>query len=1103
MADIRPLSHVVVVGSSAGGIDALSVLVSTLKEGFAAPIVIAQHLEPTRPSHLGNILARRSKLPVHAIAGRVVLEPGTIYVVPSNHHVRVIGQELDVIEDGQDGRPIPSIDLLFSSAAEAYGEQTIGVILTGTGSDGAAGAYNVKKAGGTVIIQDPETASYPGMPLSLAPTTVDIVARLDRIGPILRDLINGSTVPSRPDDKRTLEQFLAEVRERSGLDFSSYRMPTIMRRLQRRIVATNSGDLPGYLQYVNEHPGEYQQLVNAFLIKVTEFFRDPDVFTYLRERVLPELIAYSRKHGNELRVWSAGCATGEEAYSLAILVCEALGPSLEHFNVRIFATDADADAISYARRGVYPAAALDRMPEELVTKYFTQDGGSYTVRKNIRLLTVFGQHDLGQRAPFPHTDLVMCRNVLIYFTSELQQHTLQLFAYSLRNNGYLVLGRSETPSQLGSYFVSQDKVHKVFRRQGDRILLPPARLREAAPPPFQGQSLGRHMVRTTPVATSTTERPRMRANTDLLLLKLPVGVVVVDRRYDIQAINSAARDFLSIHGQATGEDLIHIAHGVPTDRLRAAIDTALRDGTTTGIDEFALDEPIPGNLRYLQITCHPQRLDGDDGPYDSVMVVIHDVTALAQARRGAEQQLQSTTATLEHVKEEAQHEAARRELLIERLVESNRELLQANQELTSANEDLRTANEEFLLNNEETQAAIEEVETLNEELQATNEELETLNEELQATNEELNTTNDDLHARGLELQELARTADEERARLSAILVSMGDAVLLVDRAGRPVLTNSAFKRIFGDAGVRFTPLDERGLPLPENDRPQRRAARGESFNMEFLVIDKQGEQRWYEANGHPVSSGEQGQFGGIVVIRDITERNLTHQREQFLALAGHELRTPLTPLLTALQSLQRSLGQNPADEGQRHLIEISLAQTQRLTKLVDDLLDASRLQTGKYTLKSDRVRLDELVTRIVESARLVAPQMELTLTTDGAKIVVEGDADRLEQVVWNLINNAIKHASESDRIDVHLRMADGGAALQVRDFGPGIAPSDQQRIFSRFYQSSRALPTTERGLGLGLYIAREIAQAHGGSLTVQSVLGQGATFTLSLPVLPK
>ena len=349
------LDALVVVGSSAGGIEALSTLVASLPAGFPAPIILAQHLDPRYPSHLHEILARHSALAVRLVELKPAkLESGVVYVVPADHHVQVTDHTVQLVR--QDGKgPKPSVDLLLSSAAEVFAERLIAVILTGSGSDGASGAHAVKAAGGTVVIENPATASFPSMPSSLAPTTVDIVADLDQVGPLLVDLLKDVTPDEASDANRSLQALLDDVREHDGIDFSHYKRPTIERRLQRRFYATGQTSIPDYLRYLHRHPEEYHRLVSTFLIKVTEFFRDDDLFTALRQQVLPDLIAQSREHGNELRMWSAGCATGEEAYSLAILVAEALGDDLERFNVQIFATDLDDEAVAFARRGIIRA----------------------------------------------------------------------------------------------------------------------------------------------------------------------------------------------------------------------------------------------------------------------------------------------------------------------------------------------------------------------------------------------------------------------------------------------------------------------------------------------------------------------------------------------------------------------------------------------------------------------------------------------------------------------------------------------------------------------------------------------------------------------------
>jgi two-component system CheB/CheR fusion protein len=1134
--------QLVVVGSSAGGIEALSKLAATLPSPFPAPIVIAQHLDPNRTSHLGEILERHSTLPVITAKDNEPLHPNTIYVVPANAHVEIRDHTINLMPD-VGGRPVPSVDLLLTSAAKAYGERLVAVILTGTGSDGTAGAWAVKQAGGTVVIQDPTTAEYPGMPQSLAPQVVDVVADIERIGPILHDILTGAGLPEkRQDGEREIWHFLDHVREQTGLDFRSYKPATIQRRLQRRIVATKSDDLTGYMRYLESHHDEYQRLASSFLISVTEFMRDPELFDVLRDQVLPELITYSRQQGRELRIWSAGCATGEEAYSLAILVCEALEEDLPNFNVRIFATDLDADAIEFARRGRYPADAMDEIPGDIVDRYFTKIDGHYEAKKQVRSMIVFGEHDLVQRAPFPRIDLVVCRNVLIYFTRELQQHTLELFAFALRDGGYLALGKTETVSPGAEYFTPRQGEQKIYRRQGERRPTPPPHLASFVPlpSPHTTQRLQRgtaqELLRTQQAAIQT------RSSQENLLHQLLVGVVVVDRRYDIHEINSAARRLLSIHTQGVGEDLVHLAQHVPQRKLRAAIDQAIKESMTVVLKEVPVPQAVTGETIYIDISCYPQpNAEESDVPNGRALVLVTDVTEATLTRRALEEahtkqvardaelaraivDLRSANAALTdrndeltQARRQAEEAMARHAERMEHLSESNGELLAANEELTRAIAALRAHQEDFQTANEETQAAVEEVETLNEEMQASNEELETLNEELQATIEELNTSNSDLATRSDELQNLTvslevekQHSESEKAQLAAILAGMGDAVLVVVPEGKPLLTNEAYAQLFGSKdGGDVIMVDEEGAMLPADATPQARAARGETFAMTFTLTDAGGNPHWCEAIGKPVR--EDGHFTlGVVIIRDITERSLRILQEEFAALAGHELRTPLTAIIGYLLLLTRSLQNRPDSERPLHNATVALSQARRLTSLINDLVDVSRLQTGKFRLHLAPVELDKLLQQTVEVAQVLAQDQTIVLTADNdndndndddGPIVINGDAERLQQMVLNLLTNAITHASGSTRVDVRLRRMGNMAQIEVQDYGKGIAAEHLSRLFSRFYQVIENTPFPGQGLGLGLFISQQIVAGHNGTISVSSTPGEGTIFTVQLPLL--
>jgi len=951
----------------------------------------------------------------------------------------------------------------------------------------------VKEAGGTVVIEDPETAAFPSMPRSLPPSVVDIVAPIERIGPHLTEMLSGPE-GIWTDANPALLDLLRELRDRRGIDFGSYKTPTLLRRLNRRLVATGQPDIAGYLRYLRANPDEERLLIGSFLIKVTRFFRDTHLYDYLQTEILPELIAQSISNGRELRLWSAGCATGEEAYSLALLVAEALG-STSNPGVRIFATDLDEDAIAFARRGIYSATSISNVPVDLVDKYFTPKDGAYEVRKAIRSLVVFGQHNLGQRPPFPHVDLVLCRNVLIYFTASLQQQALDAFAYSLRDGGFLVLGTSETPRPVNALFRLHDRRHRVFQREGTRTTLrpnwPPPSISRDDPEPWVPST--RSAI---DLALRQAEREAQRAQFsgsrfESILRQLPDGIALLDRRYDIEFINGAARRLLGIHGVALGQDFIHLARRIPSGSLRSAIDSVLRGDGPIQIDRMATTEAATGDLVSLSLTCQPDQVD-QNGTVTSVLIRVRDETGISR--------LESEVGD-----SASQFEDENRLLTatVARLTAANRELLDANRELSDSADDLRDQGEQLRRVNSVTQVATEEIETLNEELQATNEELqatneelETLNEETQATLEELNATNEELSARSTELEDLAETHAAERARLSAILGSIGEAVV-VDSVGAVVRSNAAYDTLVASLGGRLNATDLYGNLLSNETTPQKRAAGGELFQTEFTVADGNAGPRWFEATGAPLRGDTR--VGGVLVIRETTDRRLRRLEEQFLHIAGHELRSPLTAMQGYLQLAKRRVDGMGDERLGRH-IGAAIQQVQRQSQLINQLMEVGRLRTGKLALDTAPVDVVALVRDVVETMQVIAPDRTFKVTSDTETLTVHGDALRLEQVVLNLLSNAVKHAPDSQEIDIRLHLVAGEAVVEIQDYGPGIPAENRQSIFDLLSQVERTNHSYQSGLGLGLYIAREIALAHDGSITVLTEVGDGATFVVRLPV---
>src|SRR6266700_1605776 len=1231
----------VVVGSSAGGIEALSILVSTLSTDFPAPIVLAQHLDPNRPSRLDTILQRRTALTVEVIHDRTILQTGKIYVVPANRHVSVVDGCVE-IQGINPKRPRPSVDLLLSSAAEVYGERLIAVILTGSGSDGAAGAIEVKNLGGTVIVQDPQTARYPSMPLALPPTVVDFEVEIEQIGPLLSDLLTG--VNTRLPEEKTedvLRNILEQVSRQASIDFRPYKTTTILRRIGRRMTITHNRTMSDYLEYLKTHPEEVGELVKAFLINVTQFFRDAEAFTYLRREILPDFIVKGRARDRVLRFWAAGCATGEEPYSLAMLITEMLGEELSDWSVKIFATDLDEAAISFARRGVYTENLLKGLPAEYSSRFFEHTEHGYRIAKALRQMVIFGQQDLSRSAPFPRIDLVLCRNVLIYFTPELQDYVLNQFAFSLSPGGYLFLGKAETVRPNQSYYELVNKHWKVYHCTGNALPrvgrpgLPDTRMQRVDGHTFNhpGKTVGKHSP--DQELPPPLELGQLRRFNELLLRFLPTGVAVIDRSYHLLTANGAARRLLGLREIGSDQDFLHAVRGVPYAEVRTAIDAVFRERTTVTLPEVELDIPAGGNGRFITLSIAPMQMES--GTSDLAAVSVTDVTEQVQTRR-----------QLEAVQAEQNQ-------LMNALGSANKRLNDVNKELLDSNEELQVANEELVLTHEELQASIEE--------------LETNNEELQATNEELETTNEELRERTSELQELAAVLESERVRLVE-MVELGPYYIVVLRGpglvveafnpryaqffegqlvqGRPLqeifeafwepglaLVRLALEAYYQDS-VRIIPRMPTRLPdtgsdaaesyftytiVPSHDargkvsgviiyatdETEQRAHEAEEEREKLKLIfdnadltalalydaqtaellmatprylektagihhldaDKLLGRGWYEltmvppdqnpsriwntvlesrapyrlpelhlnARQHgaetvwnwsltPIMETEKPDIVRFMLVSAIEITQQTRAREEmerlnrlkdeFLSLASHELRTPLSSILGNAQLLQQDLKRQmqttskdesgktttqSLDQQESNTLDRIISQARRMNKLIDEMLDITRIRSEVFELKKqEHVDIVALVRLVVEDYA-ASSDHPISLETSLKSLAITCDEARVEQVLNNLMGNAIKYSPPGKPVVAGIEQGQSNEVIVwVRDQGPGISQEEQAHIFDRFYRAHAYGNPGVEGLGLGLYIAHEIVNRHGGRMWLASKPEAGSTFYFSLPL---
>lgn len=690
-------TYVVGIGASAGGLEAITQLIVHLKSDVPCAYVILQHLSPNHRSMMAEILSRETPLKVKEAQQGDAPEAGAIYVVPSNCNALFRSGRLHLIAAPPEVVPKPSINQFLISLAAEEGEASIGIILSGTGSDGVAGLRAIQAAGGFTFVQKPDTAKYDGMPrAAIDAGVVDYVLSPEEIALRLPKLLE---LQPRDSDEGLpaaglLDQLLNRLRDKLGVDFSGYKMGTLMRRIRRREIATNHLDLAAYLAWVDTNPQELDLLARDILISVTAFFRDRDAFLALRGAV--QDICNRKAPNSEIRVWVAGCASGEEAYSIAMLFAEVLGDRLTHYRLQIFATDIDDDALNVARRGVYPAPSMSEVPPELLENYFHPVKQAFEASKLLRDMIVFARHNLVGDPPFLRLDLVSCRNVLIYFDAPLQSRVLQTFHFGLAKEGYLFLGHSESVAHAEQSFTALDRRERLFHKKGEQALLAP-----------NGRFTG----------NLSTPAQRRERKADCLLAGLiehfKLTAALCDLDGNIQHTAGSVDHYLQF---PVGTARLHVAE-VAVPSLRGELLTLLHRHNKTV-------KPQRGRRRKLGrewVRLYLSRV-GDAGGQWLLVLFIPESAGPVEA--------------------EPIDTAPSRQL---------------EDELRSTREHLQTLVEEMATANEEMQALNEEAQASNEELQATNEEMEAANEELQATNEELLSLNQELNVKS---QELFRLSEE-------------------------------------------------------------------------------------------------------------------------------------------------------------------------------------------------------------------------------------------------------------------------------------------------------------------------------------------------------
>ncbi len=858
---------IVGIGASAGGLEALQRFFDHVPGDSNLAYVVVQHLSPVHKSLMVDLLSKHTSMTVVQAADGMAVERNTVYLLPPAKHLSIDDGRLRLTaKDAGSGMSLP-IDIFFTALAQDQGPLAMGVVLSGTGSDGTRGLLAIKSAGGFVAVQDPETAQFDGMPRSaLATGQVDATQPPDKLPPILIEHARKALTRARPPhttaarDKGSdpLGQIVAAIRSVTGVDFSHYKLATLLRRIERRMHTAGLTSMDEYAALLRRNSAETVNLYKEMLIGVTRFFRDESAFGALSEKAIPSLLA-NRGHSDIVRVWVCGCATGEEAYSIAILFAEAQERMGRHIDVKIFATDIDQDSIEIASLGEYPRTIAEDVSQERLARFFSLRGDKYVVSRDIRRMVVFAVHNIMRDPPFTKIDLVSCRNLLIYMDAPLQRKVLSLFQYALRQNGFLFLGTSETLGELSAEFHTLDSRNKLFQslRAGShrlsRLLVPTV----AAPMTRHGDDAMGH---------AQEEGAAIDEAIGTLMKAYVPPSLLVNDQMNIMHVFGDASGILKV---PAGEATLNALKLLPSS-VSMVVGTALTRAFRSG-EEFALSN-IPVK---------------DREGLPAVSLRVKPFVLRKTGRRFALVLLDPASPMLPVPDSEFDFNA-------------------------DAAERIRGLEQELMSRGENLQATIEELETANEELQATNEELLASNEELQSTNEELQSVNEELYSVNSEYQAKVEELTEVTNDLDNLLRSTEIGTIFLD--GGMVI------RRFTPAAARFINIIPRDVGrsithLSTNiDYPDFLKDIGWVFENHSPIERhvRVRDERWIQTRILPYLTDKNQVAGVVVTFVDVTAAKSAEHRLQTVldSLPEHVAVIDSDGVITMVNDAWRSFGEN-------------------------------------------------------------------------------------------------------------------------------------------------------------------------------------------------
>jgi two-component system CheB/CheR fusion protein len=1064
---------VVGIGASAGGLDAASRLLGALPPDSGAAFILVQHLDPTHPSLMVSLLAEHTAMPVSEATDGLRIAPGHVYVIPPGTYLSAAEGALRLSQpQARHGARLP-FDFLLRSLADAYGSRAVGIVLSGSGADGSLGLWAVREKGGLIIAQDPREAAYDGMPRNaIATGAVDLVlsiadmpAALAQFGRRLQHAPASAAVSTGAATQGMEADWTPRIvdllRRRTAHDFTLYKSGTVRRRIERRmsIADIDPGDMGRYLDLLETSQEEIDLLAKDLLINVTSFFRDPVVFELLAETTIPDML---REHPTDqgLRVWVVGCSTGEEAYSIAMLLREALTTAQSNLKLQIFASDVDSDAVAIARDGLYPETIAADVSAARLERFFSKEESGYRVSPELRSAIVFTVQDLLVDPPFSRIDLISCRNLLIYLTPQAQARAIALFHFSLRQGGALLLGSAETIGDAEDRFVAISKPDRLYRhvgrsRPGDlaAAIVAPDGLRVPArsgrPPQPARQTVLAELSRRMVMETYAPAAVLINAKSECLHLLGPT-----DR-------------YLRVPPGAPTHDLIALTPQGLRSKMRSAIQQARRDGARQTVGGCSVVGA--GGTLHFSLDVQPVTSEGED-----LLLISFVEQPPPEQRRGA---MRIATDASRVAELEAELEASRIELQA------------AVRSLELSSEEQKAINEEALSVNEEFQSTNEELLTSKEELQSLNEELTALNNQLQESLEKQKTSSNDLQniIYSTDLAMLFLDADLNIRFFTPTTKSLFNVI--PSDIGRPLADLASVAPDLALAADARAVLDSRA-PVERDIE----TTAGLCFTRRIL----------------PYRTLDNGVEGVIITFTDVTEarhaaraleaaRTKAEQadaaKSRFLAVASHDLRQPLQ----SLALIQGLLSRTVLDDRAKGLAARLKQTVSLMTGMLNTLLDINQIEAGVVRPSPVSFVIDDVLRRIEDEFRLQAQSQKLDLRVVPCRRSIRSDPRLLEQMIRNLVSNALKY-TRTGKVLIGCRRRADQLAIEIWDTGIGIAPTELPAIFEEYHQIDNAARERSRGLGLGLAIVDRLARLLDLRLRVESVPGKGSVFIIEAPL---